>query len=303
MNVGKTAVSIPFGKGAYASGHSVGLWQKHSTEANYHLSQHYSNMIPKIIHYSWFSGEEMPQIVKDCIASWKQFMPNYEYRLWDMNAIKDIDSVFLKEALTAKKWAYAADYVRLYALYHEGGIYLDTDVTVFRSFDSLLHNKVFIGKEDAIHKLLNEDTWAHLLSSHCMGALPRSEYIKECLSYFEGRHFIQSTNEQLPQTLRYNLVMLSYIQAVIARKYGYDWGPKSQTVQCCKNGLIVYPSAYFCGHKHNASSYCKHLTLGSWRKGDIISAETKSPSSIKQRLRAYLDSFLLKYSYVLIKVK
>lgn len=260
-------------------------------------------MIPKIIHYTWFSGEEMPEGVKKCVASWKIFMPDYKYRLWDMEAIKDIDSEFLREALEARKWAYAADYVRLYALYHEGGIYLDTDVMVFRSFDRLLHNKVFIGKEDALHKLLNEDTWAHLLSSHCMGAIPKSDFIKDCLGYFEGRHFLQSTNEQLPPTLRYNLVMLPYIQAVIARKYGYDWGPKNQSVQRCKNGLTVYPSVYFCGHKHNANSYCKHLTLGSWRKGNITSAETKTPNGIKQRLRSCLDAFLLKCSYVLIKVK
>ena len=63
-------------------------------------------MIPKIIHYTWFSGEEMPQIVKDCILSWKRLMPDYEYRLWDREAIKDLDSEFLQEALAVLKWAY-----------------------------------------------------------------------------------------------------------------------------------------------------------------------------------------------------
>ena len=94
-------------------------------------------MIPKIIHYTWFSGDEMPQIVNECMASWERHLPDYEFRLWDMDAIKDIDAVFLREALSVKKWAYAADYVRLYALYHEGGIYLDTDVMVYKSFMSI----------------------------------------------------------------------------------------------------------------------------------------------------------------------
>ena len=97
-------------------------------------------MIPKIIHYTWFSGEEMPPIVKDCIASWKRVMPDYEYRLWDMEAIMDLDSEFLKEALAVKKWAYAADYVRLYALYQEGGIYLDTDVELLKPLDDFLYD-------------------------------------------------------------------------------------------------------------------------------------------------------------------
>jgi mannosyltransferase OCH1-like enzyme len=101
-------------------------------------------MIPKIIHYTWFSGDEMPQVIKECIASWKRILPEYELRLWDYNAIKDIDSVFLKEALEVKKWAYAADFVRLYALYNEGGIYLDTDVMVFKRFDCFLNDKCFI---------------------------------------------------------------------------------------------------------------------------------------------------------------
>ena len=156
-------------------------------------------MIPKIIHYTWFSGDEMPQMARDCIASWKHHLSGYEFRLWDMNAIKNIDSIFLKEALAARKWAFAADYVRLYALYHEGGIYLDTDVIVFKSFDDLLGNKVFIGKEDSLNILPLSCKFAQYLSSHCMGAEPHAEYIKDCLRYFENRHFILSADEELPQ--------------------------------------------------------------------------------------------------------
>ena len=260
-------------------------------------------MIPKIIHYTWFSGEDMPQVIKDCISSWERFMPDYKYRLWDMNAIKGIDSDYLREALAARKWAYAADYVRLYALYHEGGIYLDTDVMVFRSFDDLLDNTVFIGKEDAIHKLMIEDTCAHLLSSHCMGSMPHSTYIKNCLRYFDNRHFIVSTDEKLPLILRQNYVMLPYIQAVIAREYGYDWNPKNQTIQHCKDGLVVYPSDYFCGFKHLSCSYCRHLVLGSWRKGDFIPSINQKPRILKMAIWRILERTLLKLSYVIFKIK
>lgn len=261
-------------------------------------------MIPKIIHYTWFSGEEMTPIVKDCIASWKRFMPDYEYRLWDRNAIKAIDSVFLKEALAVQKWAYAADYVRLYTLYQEGGIYLDTDVMVYKSFDDLLQNTVFIGKEDALHQLQTEWEWAQLLTSHCMGAVPHAAFIKDCLDYFEDRHFILSTNEQLPQTLRYNYVILPYIQAVIAREYGYNWSPKSQTIQYCKNDLVIYPSHYFCGYEFVNNAYCKHFALGSWRNWEDSSNDQKSLSHlIKRRMKRIVDWVLLRFSYTLVKVK
>ena len=66
-------------------------------------------MIPKIIHYTWFSNDEMPANTIECINTWKQFMPDYELRLWDMKALQEIDSDFLQEALEAKKWAFAAD--------------------------------------------------------------------------------------------------------------------------------------------------------------------------------------------------
>lgn len=260
-------------------------------------------MIPKIIHYTWFSGDEMPQVVKDCMESWKRVLPEYELRLWDMNAIKDIDSVFLKEALAVKKWAYAADYVRLYALYHEGGIYLDTDVMVYKAFDDLLINKVFIGKEDALQILPMECRWGQYLSSHCMGAEPRSEFIKDCMRYFESRHFVISTDEHLPIRLRYNFVLLPYVQAAVARGYGYDWSVNNQKIQYCMDGLVIYPSDYFCGFEFLSCTYCQHLALGSWREGYITSTEISSVSyKIKKRIKRYLKNLLLKHSYTIQRI-
>ena len=260
-------------------------------------------MIPKIIHYTWFSGEEMPQIVKECIATWKHLMPDYEFRLWDMNAIKNVDSVYLKESLSVKKWAYAADYVRLFALYHEGGIYLDTDVMVYKPFNDLLDNKVFIGKEDDLNPLPLECRWGHYLTSHCMGAEPHSEFIFDCLRYFENRHFILSTDEHIPQRLRFNYVILPYVQAVIARDYGYDWTHKNQTIQHCDKDLVVYPSDFFCGFKFLSSTYCQHLVLGSWREGYSTSTDINSFSYImKQRIKRFISKLFLKCSFTILKL-
>jgi mannosyltransferase OCH1-like enzyme len=95
-------------------------------------------MIPKKIHYCWLSGEKMPEDAISCMKSWQKMMPEYELVLWDTNRF-DVNSVpFVAEAVSVKKWAFAADYIRLYALYTEGGIYLDTDVFVRKSFTNLL---------------------------------------------------------------------------------------------------------------------------------------------------------------------
>jgi mannosyltransferase OCH1-like enzyme len=74
-------------------------------------------------------------------------MPDYEIRCWDGNSF-DFDSVpFVREAMSVKQYAAASDYVRLYALYTEGGIYLDSDVMVYKPFDDLLDNRYFCGTE------------------------------------------------------------------------------------------------------------------------------------------------------------
>ena len=122
-------------------------------------------MIPKVIHYCWLSGDKMPEDTIKCIESWKKIMPEYKLILWDKNKF-DINSiVFTQEACEVKKWAFAADYIRIYALYTEGGIYMDTDVYVKKSFDDLLNNDFFTSleyhKQDATKanafELLNED--------------------------------------------------------------------------------------------------------------------------------------------------
>lgn len=91
-------------------------------------------MIPKIVHYCWLSGEPYPEGIQRCIDSWHKYLPDYEFRLWDMNAVKDIDNVFLQEALQERVWAFAVDYVRLYALYHFGGIYLIPSSNRFKEY-------------------------------------------------------------------------------------------------------------------------------------------------------------------------
>ena len=47
----------------------------------------------------------------------------------------------------AKKYAFACDYIRLYAVYHYGGIYMDMDVEVVKSFNDILHKDYLLGYE------------------------------------------------------------------------------------------------------------------------------------------------------------
>lgn len=94
-------------------------------------------MIPKIIHYCWLSNDPIPPNLQKCINSWKKRCPDYEIIKWDTNRF-DIYSVNLvREAFENKKYAYAADYIRTYALYNWGGVYLDSDVMLYKNIDDL----------------------------------------------------------------------------------------------------------------------------------------------------------------------
>jgi mannosyltransferase OCH1-like enzyme len=106
-------------------------------------------MIPKKIHYCWISGNPYPALIQSCIDSWQKNLPDYEFVLWDAERVKAISCDWFDGAMEAKKYGSISDYVRLHALYHEGGIYLDADVEVLKNFDDLLSLKSFIGLEQS----------------------------------------------------------------------------------------------------------------------------------------------------------
>ena len=94
-------------------------------------------MIPKVIHYCWFGGNEMSELEKKCIESWKTQCPDYEIIRWDETNYDVTKNLYMQQAYAAKKWAFVSDYARLDILYQHGGIYLDTDVELLQSLNTL----------------------------------------------------------------------------------------------------------------------------------------------------------------------
>ena len=115
------------------------------------------NMIPKIIHYCWFGGNPLPEDAQKCIASWKKYLPGYEIKEWNESNFDVNCCPYVSEAYQAKKYAFVSDYVRVYALYNYGGIYLDTDVEVKKSFNNFLNiikSIGFVGAAVLLHYLI-----------------------------------------------------------------------------------------------------------------------------------------------------
>lgn len=83
-----------------------------------------------------------------CIDSWYQYYPNFEIRHWHEESPELLvllpQSRFLRDCCQYKIWPMVADYFRAWLLYTYGGIYLDTDILLFNSLDSLLQENFFI---------------------------------------------------------------------------------------------------------------------------------------------------------------
>lgn len=77
-------------------------------------------MIPKIIHYCWFSDEPFDEMTSRCIKSWEAYCPDYEIRQCNARNFDINSNAFAKEAYECKKWAFVSDYARLVLLYKYG---------------------------------------------------------------------------------------------------------------------------------------------------------------------------------------
>lgn len=206
--------------------------------------------VPKIIHYAWFSDETQNEVHQNCFNSWHHYLSGYEFMLWDKS--KAVPSVFFNKMIKKEKWAFAADYVRLYALYQYGGIYLDLDTEVLKSLDDILHNNCILGRED-------ENT----IGGHFLAAGKNHPFIKECLDFYDRSIRLKiSPPPTIPRIL-----------TRIARTYGLQ---NENSEQILMNGVFVYPSEYFSPlhykerlnenpKKHiTDKSYCIHYWQHGW---------------------------------------
>ncbi len=209
-------------------------------------------MIPKIIHYCWFGKGEMPEMAYKCIESWKKYLPDYTLKLWNELNFDINCNAYVKEAYDARKFAFVTDYVRLYALINEGGIYMDTDVEVLKSLDDLLHLPAFSGYES--NQFSNFPTGL-------MASAPNGLWVKEQFAYYDNRHFLHPDGS-LDMTT--NTVTISNI--MIAN--GFELNGKYQVY---KEDMHCFPKDYFCPKtstgviKLTKNSYCIHHFAGSWR--------------------------------------
>lgn len=207
-------------------------------------------MIPKTIHYCWFGGNPLPTDAKKCINSWKKILPDYEIKEWNESNFDINSNLYVKQAYEARKFAFVTDYVRLYALATEGGIYMDTDVEVLKSYDSFLHHTAFSGFENN-----------NFVTTGMMAAEKESRWIMDLLDEYNHRTFIKEDGTFDTTTNTVTITNYMTKQGLILNNTYQDFP-----------GLVtIYSSDYFCPKDHGSgliqltdNSVCIHHFACSW---------------------------------------
>jgi len=176
-------------------------------------------MIPKIIHYCWYGRGEKSAAIKMCIESWKKFCPDYEIKEWNEDN-SPMNIRWMHDAYKHRKYAFVADYARFYALYHEGGVYMDTDMLLVKPIDEFLENRMFLGCEDAFNA-----------SMGIIGMEKGCDFCKMIMDWYDNTSF--------------DIVKPPIITRFISPQlfqFGFTEEDKTQHLT---NGLTVYQSNYF----------------------------------------------------------
>lgn len=185
-------------------------------------------MIPRIIHYCWFGGAPKPESVQKCINSWKKFCPDYEIREWTEADFDVGQNRYCRQAYEAKAWGFVPDYIRLWIIYHYGGIYLDTDVQVLKSYDPLLTHQAFVGFE--------KDTNHYVNLGQGFGAEAGNRFVRDNMRMYDALEFTLSDGT-------YNKTPSPVYTTSVLEQHGLARDKNQIQILDC---VTVYPTDYLC---------------------------------------------------------
>ena len=175
--------------------------------------------IPKVIHYIWLSGEEFPESIKLIQETWKRILPDYKLKLWtsdDYNQIENKPNYIIK-AYNEKKWAFVSDYIRIYALYKEGGWYFDTDLQIIRNDLDDLGSKYSV-----VSALEPSDKKIVQIQAAFLGGIKGHPFFKSIMDYYNNIDFEYKDLSTL---------LAPTIYAKVAESYGFKYIKNEQLLQ------------------------------------------------------------------------
>ena len=237
-------------------------------------------LIPKKIHYCWFGGNPLPDDVRKYIATWKEYCPDYEIIEWNEQNFDINCNDYVREAYEAKKWAFVADYARLKVLYDFGGIYMDTDVELVKSFDNLLNCQAFMCFEND-----------RSVSIGTLGAEKNSSLVLEFLSAYQNRHFLKKNGS-------YDITTnLKIVTNILTQNHGLKTNGNMQIL----GDVYIYPMDYFIAKSYRLgwiqrtnNTYAIHHYSASW-----VNDEEKLQQEL---LRKYASDYMKRVEEFVLKL-
>lgn len=227
-------------------------------------------MIPKIIHYCWFGRKPKPKNVLDYIKTWIEHNSDYKIKEWNEDNFDIHCCKYVLEAYNVKKYAFVSDYARLYALYTEGGFYLDTDIEVRNSFDDYLNYKTVLGWE------------ADYIGTGMLGCVKGQNWTREMIKKYHQESFITWLGKlnTKPNPYRLSDVLVSYGLVMNREK------------QILKDDITIFTLEYFCAHLADHTQYyitdntvCIHHYFGTW---------SNKNNSFFQKLMYIINNIIIK---------
>lgn len=218
-------------------------------------------MIPKIIHYCWFGKSPLPKLAKECIQSWKKYCPDFVIKEWNETNSPIHLFPFAEQALKDKKWAFVSDVIRLYALYTEGGIYMDTDVELMSPLYPFLNHRAFTGYEKD----------SNMLQTAIFGAEPQSQWIADWLKLYNNLSFSSERN-----------IMATLVNNRLISKYLIEKGIDLDGKLFHSDYITIYPHDYFCPMSYGThfitktpNTICIHYYTFSWSEPETVKGYMK----------------------------
>lgn len=213
-------------------------------------------MIPKTLHYVWMGGNPLTPLAEECIASWKSAMPEWQILRWDETNF-DIAAapLYVRQAYETRKFAFVSDYVRLWALEQYGGVYVDTDVKVLKSYEPLLSDTAFIGMEESL---------AHMPGTCVMGCEPHCQWVRDMLALYDDISFVKEDG---------NLDMTTNVDRMGKCLISKGFIPSREAQYLPDYGLRIYTHDYFSPitstrvMRKTKNTYSIHYFAESWRDG------------------------------------
>jgi mannosyltransferase OCH1-like enzyme len=231
-------------------------------------------MIPKIIHYCWFGGKDIPMHLQTFIDGWKEVLgKEYSFKRWD-ESNSPMEVTYMKNAYAHGKWANLSNYARLHALYQEGGIYFDTDIELLQPLDQLLEHQLFLGFQD---KDINQ--W-NCVNNAVIGSVKAHPFIKGMMDAIEKGY----SGEEKDAAITSPDLTTKLLRENGLKIYGF---------QTLANGVVLYPTEYFYPYHwkekytpncKSPETVCVHHWQISWK--EIVESQGQNKSIFK--LNSYL---------------